>query len=690
MTKSTHRVEVFEIQDLQPHPNADRLELTTVWGYTCIVPKDKYKVGDLAAYIPPDSVVPETEEFSFLWTGKDSPTEKDRRIRAVRLRGILSAGLVIDAPEGSSAGDDVAEHIGVTHYEPPPQNLGTGSQWVKGPPIPLVNTAYDLENGFRYYDVIPEGTFVHITEKLHGCLLGHALVTKPDGTTKHIKDIEVGETVLGVDSEGKITESAVTHKFQNGKGKQWLKITGPRIGAGRGNSYFSITCTPEHRFYDYITDQYVEAKDLIVGQELTTHRTEYKMTPVQKSVILGKLLGDGSLQMHNRNSAMVTFGHTQRDEKYVQWTIDALGDIGSTHCETVSGYGSTMVRGRTTCCPEIKKQFGSMIIDGNKIIPEWVAVELDPIAIAFWYMDDGSLAHHEGQEDRAYFATNGYNRTSCEVLVRGLAKFGIQAKIFEAQGYRLRLDADDAERLFLLVAPYIPFCMQRKLPSRYRGHSGWIPTKKQGQYKPALCQQIIESIETIEMPRGSQRHDIETETHNYFAHGILVHNSNGRWVHWEDQTYAGSRNHWGKYNPDGPDIWWRGLGKYPGLVRYLEENPGHIVYGEVYGMVQKLRYGHTQENPVSVAVFDIFTGNEFLRPAALDAVCTEHNIPLVPSLGIHPFTLEEAKEKSTGESLIADHEREGCVVVPLQEAYDPVVGRVKLKFVSDEHLLKGE
>ena len=43
---------------VREHPNADRLELADVLGYTCVVPKGVLRTDDLAAYIPEQSIVP--------------------------------------------------------------------------------------------------------------------------------------------------------------------------------------------------------------------------------------------------------------------------------------------------------------------------------------------------------------------------------------------------------------------------------------------------------------------------------------------------------------------------------------------------------------------------------------------------------------------------------------------------------
>src|SRR5438128_12699518 len=115
MEKSTHRVEVVPVK-LRRHENADSLSIVDIFGYTVCVRTADWKDGDFGAYIPPDSVVPDTPEFAFL-AGKT-------RIKAKRLRGVVSFGLLMPAPPGGKIGDDVAELMGVTHYEPLIQNGG--------------------------------------------------------------------------------------------------------------------------------------------------------------------------------------------------------------------------------------------------------------------------------------------------------------------------------------------------------------------------------------------------------------------------------------------------------------------------------------------------------------------------------------------------------------------------------------
>lgn len=162
---STHRVDVVRIGQILPHPNADKLEMTKVGEYTCLIPKGAYKEGDLAAYIEPDYIVPDTEQFKFL--------NGHFRIGAKRLRGVWSEGLLTTAPEGSKEGDDVMAALGIQRYEP----SAPGQMGFKGPPIGLAESVpdwlkqvpkYDLENLKKYHTVFEPGEPVYVTEKLHG------------------------------------------------------------------------------------------------------------------------------------------------------------------------------------------------------------------------------------------------------------------------------------------------------------------------------------------------------------------------------------------------------------------------------------------------------------------------------------------------------------------------------------------
>ena len=156
---SEHLVEVVPV-NLEPHGNADSLSVVKVYGYTVVVRTADWQGVSTGAYIPPDSVVPaDREEYAFL--------KGHTRIRAQRLRGIMSQGLLMPAPAGSNVGDNVAEIMGITHYEPQlPGGCGTRTDDAVAPPGNW--PVYDLESWYKYGSHFIDGEQVLITEKIHG------------------------------------------------------------------------------------------------------------------------------------------------------------------------------------------------------------------------------------------------------------------------------------------------------------------------------------------------------------------------------------------------------------------------------------------------------------------------------------------------------------------------------------------
>lgn len=162
LTMSEWNVEVVKLGSVEKHPNADSLSITQVHGgYPVIVRSGDFKEGDLVVYIPVDSIVPDTVQFAFL-QGK-------RRIRAKKIRGIYSQGMVIPALDGMEVGQMVENALEITKWEPTeehsPQARG---QQEKGPEGWDFIKYTDIEGLRRYKHVLEHGEEVVLTEKIHG------------------------------------------------------------------------------------------------------------------------------------------------------------------------------------------------------------------------------------------------------------------------------------------------------------------------------------------------------------------------------------------------------------------------------------------------------------------------------------------------------------------------------------------
>ena len=113
---------IQKIVDIQPIEGADKIERLTVLGWHIVANKaENHKVGDLVAYIEPDSQVPAIPMFEFL---------KDRKyiVKTIKLRKQISQGLVIPLREIEKnfeidvskfkEGDDITDLLGIKKYDP--------------------------------------------------------------------------------------------------------------------------------------------------------------------------------------------------------------------------------------------------------------------------------------------------------------------------------------------------------------------------------------------------------------------------------------------------------------------------------------------------------------------------------------------------------------------------------------------
>jgi hypothetical protein len=214
--KKNHQVNIVRLGEPRIHSNADSLEMFDIGAYQVVTKKGNFKTGDLGIYIQPDSVVPQTEPFRFIWEayqGLDGTApEKRRRITVRKFRGEWSEGLLLPATDFAQLvgdagvmyndGDDVSEVLGITHYDPDKgkepaadnetfkkkrskyprslkgwwylilhklgiytsggQNHGFDNEDGVGLPV------FDVEALKHYKNAFEPGEMVEVTEKIHG------------------------------------------------------------------------------------------------------------------------------------------------------------------------------------------------------------------------------------------------------------------------------------------------------------------------------------------------------------------------------------------------------------------------------------------------------------------------------------------------------------------------------------------
>lgn len=126
---------VVRVDDVKPIEGRDRVECAVVGGWTCMIPKDQFKPGDLGIYFEIDSKCPEREPFLFL-------AKKHYKIKTQKFKSgdghFFSQGLLMhpndfgwivqvdDSIWNPAAGDHgryvegtfLTEELGVTYADP--------------------------------------------------------------------------------------------------------------------------------------------------------------------------------------------------------------------------------------------------------------------------------------------------------------------------------------------------------------------------------------------------------------------------------------------------------------------------------------------------------------------------------------------------------------------------------------------
>lgn len=544
---------VVKITELRKHSNADRLQVATIFGNSVIVSLDTH-IGDIGVYFPVDLQL--SEEFCQV---NDLVRRKDekgnaaggylepgkRNIRAMKLRGEISDGLYLPITclaEFTKVSDlNVGDTIDVVNgheicckYVPRVNNewraksKKTADKIVPADTFPTFFKHVDTAQLAYNLNDFKNGDIIQLTLKMHGCFTSEMKVRMFDGALKKIKDIVVGDQVLGYNFESNRFEPAkVLNCFHNDKSSNWRKIKFSRKGL-LGDKRGYINCTYNHPFWWKEQNNWIEAKDLIPGMKISTLASSYIFSERQKEVLIGMVLGDGYYSTyHNNHSAEIQ--NSSKDKEYLNYLASILGNCYEVeNKEYKSGYGSTIYRGRTCRSADLSNYCRNLFVNdnGNKLTDDIVKV-FTPISAAILYMDDGSLAHSEAQSDRALIAICDYNEHDAKIIQECFRKFDIDSVYYvDNRGYlRLRFNEDDAEKLFALISPYIPDCMRYKLPKNYpnnfvqlealNGHNGYVFTEQE------VLENIVDNSTHYE-------YDLETSLHNYVVGNALVHNTSGR------------------------------------------------------------------------------------------------------------------------------------------------------------------
>ncbi|MEX1028074.1 MAG: recombinase RecA [Candidatus Paceibacterota bacterium] len=373
---------------------------------------------------------------------------------------------------------------------------------------------------------------------MFGCFAYDTKVLLADGTREKIGKLvnqTIPATVLSYNFETKQTEAKqIIDWHTNGETDSFLQFF---VQNHTGNGRRGFSCTPDHKIHT--PTGWKKAKDIREGDEVSVRIHNTDLSPEQEQVIIGSLLGDGNIKKEGEQTAYFREEHAAAQSGYVSWLAEELGDLTRNVTPETSRGTAVM---ETKALLRIGDLHSLFYIKKKKVVPESIVETITPRAIALWFCGDGSLQTGTSlwkgttydRRPRATLYVNGFSSEpeNRERIERIFARFGITPTWRMCGEYTvLSFSVAESEKLFELIAPFVPASMEYKLPTEYRGRYYGRAVPSQSTQSEVLRPMRVKEIRTrVPYQDGQriskQRFDITVaDNHNFFVDDCLVSNS---------------------------------------------------------------------------------------------------------------------------------------------------------------------
>ena len=182
------------------------------------------------------------------------------------------------------------------------------------------------------------------------------------------------------------------------------------------------------------------------------------LTGIQRSIIIGSLLGDGAMRC--KVNALLEINHALEQKFYVDWKCQQLANMVTTPPKTRKGNGTRIAyRFTTRSLPELTPFYKWFYSGERKIVPNDLV--LDPLSLAVWFMDDGCKSHRA-----LYLNTQKFDLDSQKRLIQFLSdQWSVKATLNrDKQYFRIRIAVESVPQFKVIVAPHILLQFQYKFP----------------------------------------------------------------------------------------------------------------------------------------------------------------------------------------------------------------------------------
>lgn len=186
--------------------------------------------------------------------------------------------------------------------------------------------------------------------------------------------------------------------------------------------------------------------------------TAGSLTKVQESILIGSLLGDGT--MRKKTNAYLEINHAYSQKTLVDWIYNQFKELVITPPKWRRGNGKREAyRFFTRSLPELTSYYDKFFINGKKIIPN--NLKLNALSLAIWFMDDGSKSR-----SAIYLNSQQFSVDEQKKLIFILKnQFGLNSTLNKDKIYfRIRVRSESSKKMVEIIEKYILPDFRYKLP----------------------------------------------------------------------------------------------------------------------------------------------------------------------------------------------------------------------------------
>ena len=341
------------------------------------------------------------------------------------------------------------------------------------------------------------------------CFDGNEEIMIDDFNVKKIKDIKIGDTVLGL-KDNKLTPTKVLKVFFNGKTEEMYKFI-----FEDGDSFI---CTGDHKIWEPRC-RWKYAKNFRVGNVVKKifkqDNRQINLNKYEEGYIAGIALGDGCFWL-SKNRDRKGFYRKKKSGRFRLMMYDEIAmETFGKYCSDLGirwHWGKCDFRGHKDYYPTLKYSKKALwITDNNNAlkIRELMDTEIKDYSFIVGWI--AGIFDAEGSFSRS-IRIHQFNDNVLHKLFENLNflkyKYKVETKEGKTSGIRLYGNLYTKINFFLTHRPKI----ERKFKCIFN-------IKKHNKIKILKILKIKGIFEKV---------DLETETHNYFMKGVLVHNCNAQ------------------------------------------------------------------------------------------------------------------------------------------------------------------